>query len=201
VKKVLTIGAALTVWLGTLGLTVGTAQNPSGTFDRPQFDVSRQDASDQADLNRRGASAENERIRRGFRISPVELNLRGKDRALVGLGSYIVNTGGCSDCHTNPPYLEGGDPFLGQPEKINAAAFLGGGTPFGPNLFSANLTPDASGRPAGLTFEEFERVMRTGIDPEDGHILQVMPWPVFGKKTDRDLRAIYEYLRAIPSLP
>jgi hypothetical protein len=32
-------------------------------------------------------------------------------------------------------------------------------------------------------------------------LLQVMPWPAFGKKTDQDLRAIYEYLRAIPSLP
>jgi hypothetical protein len=31
--------------------------------------------------------------------------------------------------------------------------------------------------------------------------LQVMPWPVYGKMSDRDLRAIYEYLRAIPSLP
>jgi len=28
-----------------------------------------------------------------------------------------------------------------------------------------------------------------------------MPWPVLGKKTDADLRAIYEYLSAIPSLP
>jgi hypothetical protein len=28
-----------------------------------------------------------------------------------------------------------------------------------------------------------------------------MPWPVFGKKTDLDLIAMYEYLRAIPSLP
>jgi hypothetical protein len=27
-----------------------------------------------------------------------------------------------------------------------------------------------------------------------------MPWPAFGKKTDRDLTAIYEYLRSIPSI-
>jgi hypothetical protein len=27
-----------------------------------------------------------------------------------------------------------------------------------------------------------------------------MPWPVFGKKTDRDLQAIYECLRSIPSI-
>jgi hypothetical protein len=28
-----------------------------------------------------------------------------------------------------------------------------------------------------------------------------MPWPGFAKFTDRDIRAIYEYLRAIPSRP
>ena len=31
------------------------------------------------------------RILRGFEIAPVPLNLEGKNRALVGLGSYIVN--------------------------------------------------------------------------------------------------------------
>jgi hypothetical protein len=40
------------------------------------------------------------RIQRGFEITPVPLNLGGKDRNLVGLGSYIVNTSGCIDCHT-----------------------------------------------------------------------------------------------------
>jgi hypothetical protein len=28
-----------------------------------------------------------------------------------------------------------------------------------------------------------------------------MPWPVVGKMSTKDLRAVYEYLRAIPSLP
>ena len=42
-------------------------------------------------------------------------------------------------------------------------------------------------------------MLRTGHDvDEPGRILQVMPWPVFSNMTDRDLRAIYEYLRAIP---
>ncbi|MBV9225301.1 MAG: hypothetical protein JOY85_14810, partial [Acidobacteriaceae bacterium] len=31
------------------------------------------------------------KVRRGFEIAPVPLNLKGKDRYLVGLGSYIVN--------------------------------------------------------------------------------------------------------------
>ena len=147
-------------------------------------------------------------IQRGFEISPVPLNLRGKNRALVGLGSYIVNTGGCNDCHTNPSYAPGGDPFLGEPEQINVPCYLSGGTDFGPFFRSRNLTPDSHGLPGGLTLEEFVHVLRTGEDttsphdpPFDGGLLQIMPWPVFGKKTDRDLKAVYEYLRAIPSRP
>jgi hypothetical protein len=54
----------------------------------------------------------------------------------------------------------------------------------------------------GLTLQEFIDLMRTGQDPDDpSRILQVMPWPYYGKMTDLDLRAIYEYLRAVPSLP
>ena len=141
-------------------------------------------------------------IKRGFAIAPVPLNLRGKNRALVGLGSYIVNAQGvCNDCHTIPPFAAGGDPYIGEPKKINAAVYLGGGTPFGP-FVSRNLTPDKSGRPlGGATFAEFLQIMRTGIDVDNvppSPLLQVMPWPVYQNMTDRDLRAIYEYLSAIP---
>ena len=143
-------------------------------------------------------------IQRGFEIAPVPLNLKGKNRALVGLGSYIVNTGGCNDCHTNPSYVAGGDPFAGEPEQINVDCYLSGGTDFG-IVRSRNLTPDSNGLPAGLTLDEFIHILRTGEDTTspgdpvfDGGRLLVMPWPVFGKKTTRDLTAIYEYLRAIP---
>jgi|GEM_PF-2493209 len=130
-------------------------------------------------------------------LSPVPLNLDGKDRDLVGLGSYIVNAqAACNDCHTNPPFVPGGDPFKGEPEQVNSAHFLAGGVSFGP-IVSPNITPDASGRPAGADFEEFERYMRTGRE-EDGGILQLMPWPIYRNMSDRELRAIYEYLRAIP---
>ena len=143
-------------------------------------------------------------VRRGFQIVPqgVHLNLAGKNRALVGLGSYIVNTSGCNDCHTHPEYLPNSNPFLGQPEMINFSQYLAGGRKFGP-FTSANLTPDALGKPAGLTLRDFITTLRTGHNPNDppGQILQVMPWPVYGKKTDHDLKAVYEYLRAVPSLP
>src|SRR6266550_4693571 len=56
------------------------------------------------------------RIKLGFAIAPVPLNLAGKNRALVGLGSYIVNAvGDCNGCHSaGPPteFLAGGNPFF-----------------------------------------------------------------------------------------
>jgi len=146
-------------------------------------------------------------IQQGAEIAPVPLKLEGLNPALVRLGSYIVNAqGGCNDCHTAPPYADGGNPFFGQPEIINADGYLAGGQVFGP-FTSRNLTPRAStGRPAGLTLDQFVEVLRQGTDfknrhPEISPLLQVMPWPVYGKMSDRELHAIYEYLRAIPCLP
>jgi hypothetical protein len=73
--------------------------------------------------------------------------LERKNIVLVGLGSYRVNAaGGCNDCHTNPPFQEAGNPFLGQPEQINKENFLAGGTMFG-RFISRNITPDANGLP------------------------------------------------------
>jgi hypothetical protein len=155
-----------------------------------------------------GPDESDSRVQRGFAIAPVPLNVRHKNRALVGLGSYIVNAqGGCNDCHTNPPYAPGGSPHLGQPMAINSVHYLAGGMAFGP-FISRNLTPDVtSGLPANLTFKEFLNIIRTGIDddavpphvPSATHdLLQVMPWPVYRQMTDRDLLAVYTYLSAIP---
>jgi hypothetical protein len=137
----------------------------------------------------------------GFSIAPVKLNLKDKDPKLVGLGSYIVNAqGGCNDCHTCPSYAPGHNPFppLGGDGQINGATYLAGGVDFGPSVTSANLTPDANGRPAGLTLEQFQITIRTGHDPVRNDNLAVMPWPIFRHMTGRDLDAIYAYLSAIP---
>ena len=94
------------------------------------------------------------RIRRGFEIAPVPLNLAGKNHALVGLGSYIVNAQiPCDDCHSaGPPtqFAPNGNPFMGQTPVVNPKTYLGGGRDFGayppPNgpihIISRNLTPD-----------------------------------------------------------
>ena len=162
-----------------------------------------------------GASdgSEASKIQIGYQIAPVPLNLEGKNPALVGLGSYIVNAqGDCAGCHSNPQYAPGGDPHLGQPEVTDPAGYLRGGAQlFGPVIVPRNLTPNAAGRPGGLTLDQFLEVLTIGTDfdnappvvpgPHSPDLLQIMPWPVFSKMTDREKRAIYEYLRAIPCLP
>lgn len=172
------------------------------------------------------------RIQQGFAIAPVPLNLTGKDPALVGLGSYIVNAQvDCNGCHTSAPipplaWAPGGVPYFGQrPTQVNPQFYLGGGQHFVlapglPDIISRNLTPDKTGLPeGGHTFDEFVQIMRTGVDfdhlhpscsatittnclppPFDGSLLQIMPWPTFQNMTDRDLRAIYEYLSSIPCI-
>jgi len=97
--------------------------------------------------------------------------------------------------------------------------------PPSPHIISRNLTPDKSGLPeGGATFAEFYETIRHGIDhdhlhpncsatvttncfphglglpPFNGDLLQIMPWPAYQKWTDDDLRAVYEYLRAIPCI-
>jgi hypothetical protein len=202
------VAAMLGVFLVTLGLAAGRAEEPQD----PKAAM-----SELSRLSHRFSQAEFARIIRGYQIAPVPLNLEDRDLALVGLGSYIVNAaGGCNDCHTSPPFAAGGDPFAGEPKEVNAARYLAGGTPFGPpgdpnTPVSRNLTPrEATGLPAGLTWQQFRRVMRTGVDLKhqppfapsaDNDLLQVMPWTVYQDLSDRDLRAIYEYLRTIPSLP
>jgi hypothetical protein len=141
-------------------------------------------------------------VRIGLKIAPVSLNLEGKDIRLVGLGSYIVNAqSSCAACHSCPTYTPGHNPYLGQPKQFDPASYLAGGTPIGP-VVSRNITPDESGKPAGLTEEQFKHVLRTGEDPDHpGQLLQLMVWPFLQSMTDHDIRAIYEYLRSIPSNP
>jgi hypothetical protein len=175
------------------------------------------------------------KVERGFAIAPVPLNLAGKERRLVGLGSYIVNAQiDCNGCHTQntaTEFIPTGNPYLLRPpftgkKKVNPGTYLGGGNDFGPlipgsaHIVSRNLTPDRTGLPeGGHTFEQFREILRTGTDfdhqhptcsgapnencippPFNGDLLQIMPWPTFQEMSERDLRAIYEYLSAVPCI-
>jgi hypothetical protein len=157
----------------------------------------------QSGTNQGGDAA---RIQQGFAIAPVPLNLAGKDPALVGLGSYIVNAqADCNGCHTLNPaveYTPTGNPFLLSPPfagkmTVDPTHYLAGGQDLGPfpggpgsieHLYTRNLTPDNTGRPeGGHTFAEFVEIMRHGTDFDHIHpsctepgIANCLPFPFNG---------------------
>lgn len=88
-------------------------------------------------------------------------------------GEHLSRLGDCGACHG--PALDGQNRPTGAPP--------------GPNLRVVK----------GWTEEQFFRTLREGVDPS-GHRLDpsVMPWPQFGRSTDEDLRALFEYLKSLP---
>ena len=140
-------------------------------------------------------------------------------------GKYLVNLGGCNDCHTPKVLGPGGAPMLdetkllsGHPEKFpipswspddmkekgiaattNASSTAWAG-PWGVS-FATNLTPDKETGIAEWTEELFIRMGRTGKhqgQPNGRDILPPMPWFNMKGLTDADLKAIWAYLRSIP---
>ena len=125
------------------------------------------------------ADNEQSEIAIGWRIAPPFINAQGKDHALVGLGSFIVNgQADCNGCHGSDPaneYLFTNNPYFlsppyTAPRQYNQATYLNGGQNFGPvgpgivqdttsplyagpglgpNIISRNLTPDHTGNPEG----------------------------------------------------
>ena len=66
--------------------------------------------------------------------------------------------------------------------------------PYG-RVASRNLTPDPSGIPY-YNADLFMDVMRTGM-AKARKIHDEMPWVVFGRQTDEDLRAIFAFLQTV----
>lgn len=136
-------------------------------------------------------------------FAPVSLNTKNKNMNHVIRGSYLVNVvANCGSCHSTNIYKTGTDPYKGQPVEIDTTKYLAGGKKYSNNtITSANLTPDASGKPAGLTFKQFQAAMTKGTDPEDAtKLIAIHPWPIYKNMTNYDLASIYDYLSSIPSL-
>ena len=102
--------------LKLLGATVALAGVALAMTLIPSTDVQAQNGGD---------NDEGSLIRIGFKIAPVPLNLAGRNPALVGLGSFIVNAqSDCNGCHTagGPPnfnYAVGGNAYFGQSQKTD----------------------------------------------------------------------------------
>ncbi len=125
-------------------------------------------------------------------------------------GAQLVMLGGCNDCHT--PKLQNGAPDIsralsGQPQNSALPPEVVGGIstnmmltawrgPWGVSL-SRNITPDKETGIGGWTLADFKKTLRTGVNPKGEVLLPPMPIAEFQNLPDKDLDAIYAYLRTV----
>jgi mono/diheme cytochrome c family protein len=96
-------------------------------------------------------------------------------------GEYVARLGNCVACHSLPE----GAPLAGGLKM--AVPMLG-------YIYATNITPDDATGIGQYTFEEFDRVMRTGV-ARDGHRLYpAMPYPSYAKMSEQDMRALYDFI-------
>ena len=117
---------------------------------------------------------------------------------LIDYGAYLFNAAVCADCHTRQ---ERGKPIKGME--------LAGGFEFpmaGGITRSANITPDIEtgiGSWSETDFIEKFKSFNEPYDPgqvETGEFNTIMPWTMYSKMTEYDLKAIYNYLRTQPPI-
>lgn len=111
----------------------------------------------------------------------------------VARGKYLVNFGGCMDCHT-PGY------FFGQPDM---SRYLGGSDVGfeipGLGVFHGrNLTPDKETGIGNWTSDDIVTAIQTGIRPDGRQLAPIMPWMAFSKLSKDDAYAIAAYLKSLP---
>jgi mono/diheme cytochrome c family protein len=147
-------------------------------------------------------------------------NLPGSDGERIERGRELVFSIGCNDCHTpkkmgpRGPELDGSRLLSGHREspELPAPPTLPPG-PWGivTNMeltawsgpwgitYAFNLTPDENTGLGIWTEDMFIRALRTGRHMGVSRRMQPpMPWEVYGRLPDEDLKAIYAYLRSIP---
>jgi mono/diheme cytochrome c family protein len=144
------------------------------------------------------------------------------DRGEVERGRYLVTIMGCSDCHTpfkmgpNGPEPDMTRMLSGHPQGLHMPpapklppgpwVWVGAGTntafagPWGVS-YARNLTPDELTGIGSWSEETFVKAMKTGRHMGVSRPIQPpMPWQWYAQLTDRDLKAIYVYLRTIPPI-
>lgn len=142
----------------------------------------------------------------------------------IAHGKYLVNLGGCNDCHS-PKVMTSMGPMpdttrllSGQPADeplgeidpamykkdqwtlVDAKNFTSWVGPWGVS-FTANLTPDDETGLGTWTPEIFMKALRTGKHMGVGRpLLPPMPWMSIGQLKDEDLKSIFAYLHSLPAI-
>jgi mono/diheme cytochrome c family protein len=120
---------------------------------------------------------------------PVRADL--KVDSSVAYGRYMaMAVANCNECHTKRDEIGN---YIGQP--------MAGGSPFveegKTTLTPPNLTPHPTSRIYGWTEQNFIDRFRQGRIIQHSH----MPWESFGRMSDTELKAIYNYLKSLPPTP
>src|SRR5262245_17074433 len=111
----------------------------------------------------------------------INANMVRAENLQVDRGKYLVQLGGCNDCHT-AGYLLG---------KADTSRYLGGSdvgleVP-GLGVFVApNLTPDKETGLGSWTRQDIVTAIRTGVRPDGRVLAPIMPWRGFAALTDAD---------------
>lgn len=136
-------------------------------------------------------------------------------------GEYLVNSGGCHDCHTplkmgpNGPEPDMAHMLAGHPQELVmppapalppgpwmgsfAATMTAWAGPWGIS-FTANLTPDKKTGLGDWTEQNFIDTILSGRRMGKGRlILPPMPIPAMKNLNNEDLKAMFAYLQTIPA--
>lgn len=116
---------------------------------------------------------------------------------VLNYGKYLVNAAACKECHTR---FEKG-------QLVEGTEFGGGREfpfPNGDMIRSGNISPDASTGIGSWSEEMFLSLFHKRSDSltlntklGSGEFNTIMPWTMYGKMNDEDLKAIYAYLRTV----
>jgi hypothetical protein len=118
----------------------------------------------------------------------------------IAYGGYMVNAAACIECHTQ----------VDKGQIIEDLAFGGArefAFPDGSILRSANITPDEETGIGKWTEETFMARFRMYTDSayvlpsvKPGEFNTIMPWTMYAKMKDEDLKAIFAYLKSLKPL-
>jgi mono/diheme cytochrome c family protein len=116
---------------------------------------------------------------------------------VINYGKYLTNAASCVECHTK---IEKG--------SLVAGTEFGGGREFpfpdGSIVRAANISSDEETGIGGWDEETFvglfhaysdSTTLSTKLNPGDFN--SIMPWTMFGKMNDEDLKAIFAYLKTV----
>jgi hypothetical protein len=140
---------------------------------------------------------------------------------LVKRGKFIVQSGGCNDCHTplrmgpNGPEPDMTRMLSGHPENVvlppppplteawNNVGSASGTAYAGPwgITFAFNLTPDLETGIGKWREKDFVQALKTGKHMGVGRPIQPpMPWESYRHLSEADLKAAFAYLKSIPAI-